>query len=166
MNHSTVVRVAALSTATASADGIRRSSAVVSLRFHPLVFGLAGGVPCMAITSDRYTGIKLQGALQHAGLASWQVPSDALATSIVPELFDELWSRRAEIREHLLPIAPDWFDRHHQRWDAVWSAIKGDTAAVAALVAKPSPVVAELRPKMRAASWASELTAVGRAGSD
>ena len=162
VNQSTIVRIAALSTAATTADGIRRSSAVVSMRFHPLVFGLAGGVPCMAIASDQYTQIKLQGVMHHAGLASWQAPSDAFVTPIVAELFGELWARRAEISTHLLATVPDWFDRHHQRWDAVWSAIKGDSTAVSTLVAQPSPGVAELHPLLQAANWASKLAVAGR----
>lgn len=46
---------------TQSADG------VVSSRYHPLVFGLAAGAPCLGLAVDRYTAIKLHGALSHTG---------------------------------------------------------------------------------------------------
>lgn len=157
-----VISVASLTTATATANGIRRSAAVVSMRFHPLVFALAAGVPCMAITSDSYTGVKLEGALQHAGLASWQVPTDALATPIVAELFTELWARRTEIRAHLLATTPQWFDDHRRRWDAIWSTIKGDGAAVTALVDAPPREIVKLHPRTAAAPWSTALSAAAR----
>jgi polysaccharide pyruvyl transferase WcaK-like protein len=44
----------------------QRASLVVSSRYHPIVFAIAGGVPCLGIHRDAYTRIKIQGALAHA----------------------------------------------------------------------------------------------------
>ncbi len=45
----------------------QQADLVVSSRYHPLVFALAGQRPCLGLPSDHYTLIKLQGALSHAG---------------------------------------------------------------------------------------------------
>lgn len=45
----------------------QQADIVLSSRYHPLVFGLARGVPCLGLATDRYTRTKLRGALAHAG---------------------------------------------------------------------------------------------------
>ena len=45
----------------------QKAALVVSSRYHPLVFGTAGAVPCLGLYRDSYTRIKLQGALAHVG---------------------------------------------------------------------------------------------------
>ena len=79
------------------AELTRRASAIVSTRYHPLVFGLSAGVPCLGIYQDSYTFIKVTGALDHAGLGGWVIPVEALKTDVPARLFDELWSRRGRV---------------------------------------------------------------------
>lgn len=45
----------------------QQADLVVSSRYHPLVFALAGQRPCLGLPTDHYTLIKLQGVLSHAG---------------------------------------------------------------------------------------------------
>ncbi len=85
----------------------RRADLVVSARYHPLVFGLAGGVPCLGIHFGRYTRIKARGALGFAGLEDWSLPMDA-APELLAAAGLELWERRADVREHLTGALPAW----------------------------------------------------------
>ena len=86
-------------------DVTSRASLIVSTRYHPLVFGLALGVPSVGIVQDAYHHVKLAGALAHAGLGELAV----LATS--PHLGDTLHdvaSRRQEIVASILAHRPRW----------------------------------------------------------
>ena len=96
---------------------------IVSTRYHPLVFGIAAGVPCLAIYQDRYTATKLAGALAQAGLAGWRLPIEALLTDLPGDVFDEVWSRREELSEHLHSVTADWPSKQEAHWDEVWQAI-------------------------------------------
>lgn len=79
----------------------QQASLVISTRYHPIVFALAGAVPAIGIWSDDYTRRKLRGALVHA-----ERPDDAMDLS---EAFDgglvkkamELWNSRKIVKEEL-----------------------------------------------------------------
>ena len=75
----------------------QRASLIISTRYHPLVFGLAGGVPSIGMWSDEYTRRKLQGALIHLGRSADALPlDDALAGRVVTKAL-ELWRMRSSI---------------------------------------------------------------------
>ena len=101
----------------------RRSSAVITTRYHGAVFGLTAAVPCLALYQDRYTGVKLRGALDHAGLGAWRLPLDALRSTLATEAFAELWTRRAEISSHLRSVTASWAEWDRAHWDDVWEAL-------------------------------------------
>jgi polysaccharide pyruvyl transferase WcaK-like protein len=136
----------------------RRSAAIITTRYHAAVFGMTAAVPCLSLYQDQYTGVKLRGALDHAGLGSWCLPVDALRTRLASEAFTELWSRRGEIASHLRSVTAPWpaWDRAH--WDEVWEALRhraddsGDPGTAALRVA-PVTSARPLEPKL--ASWAS-----------
>lgn len=109
-----------------SAAVLRNASAVVSARFHPLVFALSGGVPSMGLTSDRYTDIKLAGALAHHGVSDWRLPLRALGTGPAETLFSELWMRRDELASHLAAVADRPRRDHRERWDLVLQCLEGN----------------------------------------
>lgn len=121
-----------------SAAVLRGADAVVSARFHPIVFALSGDVPCMGLTTDRYTDIKLAGALAHHGLAGWRVPIHSLGTGITETLFDELWRRRDELRAHLALHTREFQAAHTERWDLVVRCLLGATLAIDDLPEPPS----------------------------
>jgi polysaccharide pyruvyl transferase WcaK-like protein len=74
---------------------------VVSSRYHPIVFGLSGGVPCMGVWVDEYTRKKLQGALHHFDCAAHSCSmQDVLQGQLTPRLID-LWRHRMERRAHI-----------------------------------------------------------------
>ncbi len=140
----------------------RRAAAVVSTRYHPLVFGTAGAVPCLGITQDAYTATKLRGALRHAGLADWTVPLEAVTTGLAGELFDELWERRDEIARHLDPLSTTWRARQVRHWDEMWEAVtsQGSGVPVSRVADEPpDTLVPELVALADAQAVADSLTA-------
>jgi polysaccharide pyruvyl transferase WcaK-like protein len=147
-----------------SAAVLRNAAVVVSARFHPLVFALSAGVPCVGLTSDHYTDIKLEGALAHHGLADWRLPLHTLGTGPTEALVEEMWRRRVEIRAHLSASLGALRIAHERRWDLVVRCLQGDT--VADTDPADAPDVVELSPTTvhtRAAlTWDEQLQHIVR----
>jgi polysaccharide pyruvyl transferase WcaK-like protein len=101
------------------ADQIARLTAqaqlIVSSRYHPIVFGLAGGTPCLGVWVDEYTRTKLQGALHHLDcVADACSINDVLQGQLTSRLID-LWGRRAERRAHIQAQARLNYEDEQQR---------------------------------------------------
>ena len=79
---------------------------VITNRYHPAVFGLAAGVPVVALANDAYSDIRLAGALGNWGLGDWALPQPSLSPGGVDEAVLEAWNRRDEIRRHLDGLRP------------------------------------------------------------
>jgi len=122
-----------------SAAVVRHAAALVSARFHPLVFALSHGVPCIGLTTDRYTDIKIGGALAHHGVEAWRLPHYWLGTGAAERLFDELWRRRSEMATHLLTGSDERRAAHRARWDLVARCLAAEAVSDAQL-ADPSPI--------------------------
>lgn len=71
--------------------------AVVSSRYHPLVFASAAGVPALGLPCDAYTAAKCGGALGHIGLAAWMLDLDAACSGDLDPALGELLDRRRTI---------------------------------------------------------------------
>jgi polysaccharide pyruvyl transferase WcaK-like protein len=94
----------------------QRAAAVVSSRYHPLVFGTAGAVPCLGIYRDDYTRIKLQGALAHLGMEDWcQSAADAERFGLVGA-FRRLWNQRQEIAAAMTRAREPLAAQEERRW--------------------------------------------------
>lgn len=135
-----------------------RAAAVVSSRYHPIVFGLASGVPCLGITQDDYTTVKLVGALDHAGLSGWRLPIGAVGDELACDLFDDLWARRDELGEHLASLQPRFAGATQEHWDLVWEALtddRGPTTRVRRLDA-PAPMLVPKLPGISALHAAAD----------
>lgn len=66
-----------------AADSVRRmltADYVVTSRYHPLVFGLAGGAAVLPIAVDRYAEVRMDGACRTWGISGQVVPLAALIT--------------------------------------------------------------------------------------
>jgi polysaccharide pyruvyl transferase WcaK-like protein len=94
----------------------RRAAAVISSRYHPLVFATAAAVPCLGIYRDDYTRIKLQGALAHVGMEAWcQSAADAERFGLV-QAFRRLWGRREEIAAAMARAQEPLAGHEERRW--------------------------------------------------
>jgi polysaccharide pyruvyl transferase WcaK-like protein len=116
----------------------QRAGAVVSSRPHPLVFGLAAGVPCLALHRDASTRSELQGALSHVGMRLWSVPVAELEVGGLTVKFRELWRHRDALRDVIRASLPILKRRDARRWHHVLTRLGIPPADVAA--SGPAPV--------------------------
>jgi len=96
---------------------------IISSRYHPIVFGLAAGVPSIGIYGDEYCRIKLQGALAHARLERWTLTYDDVARGELLTNALELWRTRDEVRRALESCREGWRNESRERWAAVIRAL-------------------------------------------
>jgi polysaccharide pyruvyl transferase WcaK-like protein len=105
---------------------------VISTRYHPIVFGLAAGKPCLGIYADEYCRIKLQGALAHARLERWMLTYHDVATGkLLPDAL-ALWHTRDVLRRQLTVRCATWREEYRQRWTVVVRALDPARAIPAA----------------------------------
>jgi hypothetical protein len=81
---------------------------VLSSRYHPLIFGLAAGKPCLALPTDEYTQIKLRGAMIHADLGCNIFPIDHFSVSGLADKALEIFVSRQEIQPQLERKVARW----------------------------------------------------------
>jgi hypothetical protein len=81
---------------------------VLSMRYHPLVFAVAGGAPALGLYVDEYTRVKLRGALGHGGLEPWVLPLEMAVAGSLAEAGLDLWRHREAIRRHLAAQMGRW----------------------------------------------------------
>ena len=141
------VRTAAAVTAAAAL--------VITNRYHPAVFGLAAGVPVVALANDAYSDIRLAGALGNWGLGDWALPQPSLTPGGVDEAVAEAWSRRDEIRRHLDGLRPGLERSQATWWDAVAVVLRGGVGSYAGL--EDAPPLQAVEPWSRQASEQREL---------
>jgi polysaccharide pyruvyl transferase WcaK-like protein len=116
-----------------------QAALVISTRYHPLVFGLAAGVPALGIYVDHYTEIKLRGALEHARLGDWLIPLELAYTELFSGLAVELWRQRPAITRHLATIRPHWQETEQTRWLELKAALTGAPETFAATFDETEP---------------------------
>jgi polysaccharide pyruvyl transferase WcaK-like protein len=100
------------------------ASMIISTRYHPIVFGLAAGVPSLGIYGDEYCRIKLQGALAHARLERWTLRYDEVTRGELLTKALELWHARSEVRRQLESHREVWREESQERWRAVLRALE------------------------------------------
>lgn len=93
----------------------QQASLVISTRYHPLVFALAGSVPALAIWSDEYTRKKSQGALIHAGRPADAMSIEDLLAGSIPAKAIELWRMRDAVKNELQHRVRMWRETEELR---------------------------------------------------
>ena len=96
---------------------------VISSRYHPIVFGLAAGVPCLGIHGDEYCRIKLHGALAHARLEQWMLTYADVGQGALLTKALELWHARGQVRRDIESCHEAWHEESRQRWAVVLRAL-------------------------------------------
>ena len=96
---------------------------IISSRYHPIVFGLAAGVPSIGIYGDDYCRIKLQGALTHARLEDWMLTYDDVRRGELLSMALNLWNAREQVRRQIESHREAWTEEYRQRWIAVLRAL-------------------------------------------
>jgi polysaccharide pyruvyl transferase WcaK-like protein len=94
----------------------QRAALLVSSRYHPLVFAMAGAVPCLGLYRDVYTRIKLQGALAHAGLETWCLPAPAAEEGGLTGPLRRLWDGRKEVQATMAQAREQLALQEERRW--------------------------------------------------
>jgi len=112
-------------TAREIAEVTRGAALSLSGRYHPAVFALAAGVPAIGIGVDDYTSRKIRGAFRNLGAEAFALPALALLGDDAHLVLEEVWTRRAEIRESLTAAAEVSRAAQAGWWDAVVSTIGG-----------------------------------------
>ncbi|VXC67624.1 Putative polysaccharide pyruvyl transferase family protein [Arthrobacter sp. 9V] len=126
-----------------SASLTMRAEIVVASRYHPIVFALSAGVPCLGIAVDYYGEVRIGGALANWGLGHTMRSLRHLATPEFDVFVDQFWSDRHHIRSYLKEQSPGQRDFQRNWWDAVVETLKGAQPEAPVLVT-PEPALLEL----------------------
>lgn len=113
-------------TSREAADLVRSADLLITCRYHPAVFATPAGTPVLALSADRYTRIKLGGALGHWGQRS-VIDLDDLPDA--PRLLADLTARADEIRGEAAERLPGLRAASQQWWDTVCAVIEGSAAS-------------------------------------
>jgi polysaccharide pyruvyl transferase WcaK-like protein len=100
-----------------------QAAMIISSRYHPLIFALATGIPCLGIYTDEYSRVKVRGALAHAGLEDWAIPLELALVNLLERSAVDLWSMRVEIRQHLSTMQGYWQALFKRHWQYVYSVL-------------------------------------------
>lgn len=89
--HSVPLHVLPLMRSRQTAALTRRAAMIISTRYHPLVFGVAAGIPAIGLWTDRYTMVKLIGVAAHYQREQDVLPIADVATGRLARLAGSLW---------------------------------------------------------------------------
>lgn len=116
-------RVLPVGDAVAAARLARSARALVTSRYHPAVFAAPAGVPILAVHTDDYTRIKLDGALGH-----WDAPPsvsiDELLRGGAAAAADGVLAAAPESRAAAARLRPLHARDTAQWWDAVAAVMR------------------------------------------
>ncbi|WP_267128634.1 polysaccharide pyruvyl transferase family protein [Ornithinicoccus hortensis] len=97
----------------------------ISSRYHPAVFALPSASPVVGVPTSRYSLVKLQGALENAGMSALALPT--VAWNLLLPALGEAWDRSSEFASHLLLIRKAASAYQCRLWDGVADLALGGT---------------------------------------
>lgn len=144
----------------AEAIAAQRAAAVISTRYHPVVFGLAASVPSLGVGTDAYTSTKIWGAMDNMGVGPFGLSGPALVGDGSQVAFTELWERRAEVSAVLTGVNRVRREESAAWWDAVTAGLRGDEpdAPTDISVVAQLPVGRWSDADSRLGRWANDLS--------
>jgi polysaccharide pyruvyl transferase WcaK-like protein len=117
----------------------RQADLVVSTRYHPIVFAVSGGVPCLAIFPDEHTRVRHVECLRQAGLEQFAIPFEtALEGGLVPAALSS-WQQREATRRQLESRADEWRIADARKWSRVTEALGWPNQPIDVLAPTSSP---------------------------
>ncbi|MGF4043223.1 polysaccharide pyruvyl transferase family protein [Paenarthrobacter nitroguajacolicus] len=141
--HTENVVVCGQLSAEESASLTMQAGFVVASRYHPIVFALSAGVPCLGIAVDYYGEVRIGGALANWGLGHTLRSLRHLATPEFDTYIDQLRAGRDDISAYLKQLSPTQGEFQRAWWDAVVETLKGAKPEAPVLVT-PEPAFLEL----------------------
>lgn len=102
------LRIHPLLTASGTMSLTQRASLVISTRYHPLVFALAGAVPAIGLWSDEYTRQKIRGVFVHAGRPADAMSLEEALNGGLARKALELWQCRETLKAELQNRVAIW----------------------------------------------------------
>lgn len=101
----------------------RQAAMVITNRYHPTVFALSGGVPCLSIYSDEYTRVRQTGALSQAHMQRYAMELESCLRGDLASAALALWRDREDVKQHLLSFVPGWQEMEADKWSCVASVL-------------------------------------------
>lgn len=117
----------------------RQADLVVSTRYHPIVFSLSGGVPCLAISPDEHTRVRHAECLRQAGLEHLAIGFEAALDGGLVSAALSSWQQRDAIRRQLDSRAGEWAAAEDGKWSRVREVLRWADQPLAALAPTSSP---------------------------
>ncbi len=142
-------------TASEAVWAAQHAYAVISTRYHPLVFASAGSVPSLALPSDTYTATKCLGAQAHTGMARWSLGLSRAIAGELNQAIGELLLRRDEISVWLLAALPHLNYLELRRQFAVVKVLSEHALTTCAIGTTPKFVALEAGAPQPIGGWAS-----------
>ncbi|MET3165389.1 UNVERIFIED_ORG: hypothetical protein ABIB19_003823 [Arthrobacter sp. UYEF10] len=100
---------------------------IITSRYHPVIFGLAGGVPVLPVAVDYYGEVRIGGALENWGLAPTLRSLRHLGEDADTKWASSIIEARDDIRQHLKEQGQQLRRFHALWWDHVADVLKGST---------------------------------------
>jgi len=126
-----------------SASLTMQAEIVVASRYHPIVFALSAGVPCLGIAVDYYGEVRIGGALANWGLGHTMRCLRHLAAPEFDAFVDQFLASNNDIRSYLKQLSPAQGEFQREWWDAVVETLQGARPEAPVLVS-PEPALPEL----------------------
>lgn len=119
------VHTQSVPTARDAAELIGSADLVISSRYHPIVFALARSIPFLALASDDYGDVRLDGVSARWGLGGWTIPLSCLDPGELAEAAMAVWAERQPLVAHMDLIHGPLADFQSAWWDFLSASLEG-----------------------------------------